>query len=57
MKDSLEEIHKMHRLMASFCNLFIGDLGSKLGFADIEKVISLNLLPPQRLVVMAKLAL
>lgn len=32
----------------------IDDPGSKLGFAGIEKLTSLNLLPPQGIVVMAK---
>lgn len=50
----MEEIHKMHRQMPSFWQFDIDDLGSKLGFVDIEKVINLSLLQPQGVVVMAK---
>lgn len=54
MKDSLEEIHKMHRPMPSFWQFDIDDLGSKLDFVDIEKDINLSLLLTQRIVLMAK---
>lgn len=35
----------------------VDDLESKHGFIDIENMISLNLLPPQGIIVMAKLAI
>lgn len=54
MKYSLEKIHKIHRQMPSSWQFDIDDLGSKLGFVNIEKVINLSLLLTQGIVVMAK---